>query len=54
MRDKQPVLAVLGVLVLVVGFVWLANVITAPKPITPDASATATPSDCPLYTTRCV
>lgn len=50
MRDKQPILAVLGVLVLVVGFVWLANVITAPKPITPDASATATPSDDPSAT----
>lgn len=42
MRDKQPVLAVLGVLVLVLGFVWLANYLTAPKPVLPDPSATAT------------
>ncbi len=42
MRDKQPVFAVLGVLAVVIGFVWVANVLTAPKPIAPDPTAAAT------------
>ncbi|MEI2764358.1 MAG: peptidylprolyl isomerase [Dermatophilaceae bacterium] len=49
MRDKQSVLAVLGVLLVVVGFVWVANRLTAkPAPVaqaTPDPSASA--SDAP-------
>lgn len=48
-RDKQAVLAVVGVLVIVIGFVFLANVLTnrSDQPATPDTSATAsaTPSD---------
>ncbi|MBK7610823.1 MAG: hypothetical protein IPJ15_05845 [Actinomycetales bacterium] len=31
MRDKQPVLAVIGVLLAVIGFVWVANVVTGAK-----------------------
>lgn len=43
-RDRQAVLAVVGVLVVVGGFVWLANFLTnrSDTPATPDTSATAT------------
>jgi peptidyl-prolyl cis-trans isomerase B (cyclophilin B) len=42
-RDRQAILAVLGVLVVVVGFVWLANFLTnrSDSAATPDTSATA-------------
>jgi peptidyl-prolyl cis-trans isomerase B (cyclophilin B) len=40
-RDKQAVFAVLGVLVVVFGFVWLANVLTnRTAPATPDPAST--------------
>ena len=43
-RDRQAVLAVLGVLVVVGGFVWLANFLTnrTDTTATPDTSSTAT------------
>ncbi len=46
MRDKQAILAVVGVLVVVFGFVWLANVLTnrTDTPATPDTSATTQPT----------
>jgi peptidyl-prolyl cis-trans isomerase B (cyclophilin B) len=47
-RDKKPVLAVLAVVALVVGFVWVANLVTAPKAATTDASSTA--SSTPIET----
>ncbi len=60
MRDKQAVFAVLGVLVVVVGFVWLANVLTnrtdtaaTPEPsntVQTDPSADATSSPTPTAT----
>ncbi len=63
MRDKQPVLAVLGVLAVVVIFIWGANIVTAPKPVQSDptttaavteptdtASSTATPTPTPTVT----
>ncbi len=40
-RDKQPVVAVVAVLIVVVAFVWVANILTAPKPAATDASPTA-------------
>ncbi len=49
MKDKQPVLAVIGVLLVVIGFVWVANVMTAPKVIEPastsDPTSSALPTD---------
>lgn len=39
-RDKQAVIAVIGVLVVVFGFVWLANVLTNRTPSTPDPAST--------------
>ncbi len=42
MRDKQSVLAVLGVLIVVVGFVYVANRLTAPSAADVPASASAT------------
>ncbi|MBK6300083.1 MAG: hypothetical protein IPF40_03200 [Actinomycetales bacterium] len=69
MRDKQPVLAVIGVLLAVIAFVWVANVVTAPKVADPTAtgeptstatttatdnpSATATATPTPTPTPRC-
>lgn len=44
MRDKQPVLAVIGVLLAVIGFVWVANVVTAPKPASTSATSDPTSS----------
>jgi peptidyl-prolyl cis-trans isomerase B (cyclophilin B) len=44
LNDKKPVLAVLAVLVVVVGFVLVANVLTAPKPSEASASSTETAS----------
>jgi peptidyl-prolyl cis-trans isomerase B (cyclophilin B) len=42
-RDKQAILAVVGVLVVVIGFVFLANVLTnRTDPATPEATPTAT------------
>jgi peptidyl-prolyl cis-trans isomerase B (cyclophilin B) len=42
-RDKQAILAVVGVLVVVIGFVFLANVLTnRSDPATPEATPTAT------------
>jgi peptidyl-prolyl cis-trans isomerase B (cyclophilin B) len=45
-RDRQAVLAVVGVLVVVIGFVWLANVLTnrTDSAAAPDTSATASPT----------
>lgn len=45
-RDKQAILAVVGVLVVVFGFVWLANVLSnrTDNPATPDTSATTQPT----------
>ncbi|MEO8828114.1 peptidylprolyl isomerase [Lapillicoccus sp.] len=45
-RDKQAILAVVGVLVVVFGFVWLANVLSnrTDTPATPDTSATTQPT----------
>jgi hypothetical protein len=42
MRDKQPVLAVIGVLLAVIAFVWVANVVTAPKVADPTATGEPT------------
>ena len=56
MRDKQAVIAVVGVLVVVFGFVWLANVFTnrsdsappaASSTLSPTSGPTATPSATP-------
>ncbi len=47
MRDKQPVLAVLAVLAVVIGFVWVANVMTAPKPTADDPVTAATSTSDP-------
>ena len=45
-RDRQAVLAVVGVLVVVIGFVWLANFLTnrTDSAAAPDPSATASPT----------
>jgi peptidyl-prolyl cis-trans isomerase B (cyclophilin B) len=48
-RDKQAILAVVGVLVVVIGFVWLANVLTnrtdtASPDATPTSAATSEPT----------
>ncbi len=55
MRDKQPVLAVVGVLLAVIAFVWIANAVTAPKPAAtpssdPTSSAAATTTAEPTST----
>ena len=42
MRDKQPVLAVIGVLLAVIAFVWVATVVTAPKVADPTATGEPT------------
>lgn len=52
MRDKQSVLAVIGVLLAVIGFVWIANAVTAPKAVDttasdPTSSATASSTQDP-------
>ena len=51
MRDKQPVIAVVAVVLVVIGFVWLANVLTAspgvtasPSPTTTDPAASTDPT----------
>ncbi len=44
MRDKQPELAVIGVLLAVIGFVWVTNVVTAPKPASTSATSDPTSS----------
>ncbi len=63
MRDKQAVVAVVGVLVVVFGFVWLANVLTnrtdtTPEPAStsqapPTAPASATPTVTPSVLAGC-
>ncbi|MDQ6714506.1 MAG: peptidylprolyl isomerase, partial [Actinomycetota bacterium] len=40
-RDKQAVIAVVGVLVVVFGFVWLANVLTNRTDTTPEPASTS-------------
>ncbi|MEO7060876.1 MAG: peptidylprolyl isomerase [Lapillicoccus sp.] len=51
MRDKQAVIAVIGVLVVVFGFVWVANVLTnRTDTVTPDATSTVQPTDSPTGT----
>lgn len=46
MKDKQSIFAVLGVLLVVGVFVWLANFLTAPRPL----EATDSPTDEPSVT----
>jgi len=46
-RDKQAVLAVIGVVVVVFGFIWLANVLSSRSDATPDPASTAQPQSDP-------
>ena len=60
MRDKQPVIAVLAVVLVVIGFVWLSNILTSnPAPAaastpttetTTSATASETTSSTPIPT----
>ncbi|MFZ1287255.1 MAG: peptidylprolyl isomerase [Candidatus Phosphoribacter sp.] len=46
MREKQPIFAVLGVLLVVIGFVWVANIATAPpSDQTPPPLPTSMPTE---------
>jgi len=51
-RDKQAVLAVVGVLVVVFGFIWLANVLSSRGDATPDTASTAKPQGDPSAGTQ--